>query len=141
MMPDSLQRIELGRISRQIVNLQVCPVLFEPRPDVFVFVVRRIVLNEINLAREIASQNSFQISDVRVGAEDFLKMIKKPGTVKLDGPEDFQGVSLPRGRDLRLRGDSGPRLIKGGVLSEAGFVLEEEGRSFAFGFFLRLGYS
>ena len=33
-----------------------------------------------------------------------------------------------------------PGLVEGGVLAKAGFVFEENGRLFALGFFLRLGY-
>lgn len=70
----------------------------------------------------------------------FSKRYKEAKGVKLDGAEDFEGVSLPGRRDLGLRAAARPGLVEGGVLAEAGFVFEEDGGLFALGFFLRLGY-
>lgn len=112
----------------------------KPRPHVFVFVVRCIVLNQIDFLREIALQNSFEIHDVCFGIEDLLKVVEKSGTIQFDCTEYFERISLPHSRYFWLRTYPRPCSIEGWVLPEARFVFEEDGRSFAFGFFLMLGY-
>lgn len=102
--------------------------------------VRRIVLDQIDFARKVTAQCLFEIVDVGIGIENLLEVVKEPSTVKFDGAKYFQGVSLPCRGDLRLRASARPGLVERRVLAEAGFVFEEDGRLFALGFFLRLGY-
>lgn len=89
MVPDPLQSVELGRVGRQIEDFHVFAMVGKPQPNGFVFVVRRIVLDQINLAREITAQRPFEILDVGLGVEDLLEVVKEPGRIKLDGAEDF----------------------------------------------------
>lgn len=89
MAPDPLQRVELGRIGRQVEDFHVFSVVGKPQPNGFVFVVRGIVLDQIDLARIVTAQRSFQILDIGLGVENLLEVVKKPGRVKLDGTEDF----------------------------------------------------
>ena len=138
-MPDSLQRIEVGGIRGEIVDLDGGAVVGEPRPDTPVFVVGGVVVDEVNLAGEVAAQNPVQVLDVGLGIEDRLEMVEEPGAVQLDGAEEFEGPPLARGRDFRLRAYPGPGLVEGGVLPEGGFVLEEEGGPFGLDFFLMAG--
>lgn len=84
-------------------------------------------------------QNLFQVPDVGFGGEDVLKLIKEPGTIKLDRAEDFEGIALTHGWDFRLTSYSGPGLVECRVLSEAGLVPKKDGRPLAFGFFLISG--
>lgn len=102
--------------------------------------VRCVVLDEIDFLGKVTPQSPFEIIDVGSGIENLLEMIKEPSTVKFDGAKYFQGVSLPCGGDLWLTASARPGLMERGVLAEAGFVFEEDGRLFALGFFLRLGY-
>lgn len=83
----------------------------------------------------------FQIHKVRCGIEDRLKMVQEASTIQLDRPENLERVSLSCCRYLGLGTYPRPRAIEGGILPEARFVFEEDSRSFALGFFLRLGYS
>lgn len=96
-------------------------------------------MDQIDFARKVTAQRFFQILDVSLRIEDLLEVVKEPSRIKLDGAEDLQGVSLSRGGDLRLRASACPSPVERGVLAEAGFVFEEDGRLFAVGFFLRLG--
>ena len=102
--------------------------------------VRGIVLDQIDFAGKITAQCPFEIVDVGIGVENVLEVIKEPSAIKFDGAKYFQSVSLSCGRDLWLRTSARPGLVERGVLAEAGFVFEEDGRPFAFGFFLRSGY-
>jgi len=80
------------------------------------------------------------IVDVGFGVENALEVIKEASAVQFDGAKYFQGVSLSGSGDLWLRAPARPGLVERGVLAETGFVFEENGRLFALGFFLRLGY-
>lgn len=139
MVPDSLQGIELRRVRGEVVNLDVFAVIREPGPDIPIFVVGGVVLDEMYSARAVMTQDSFQVLDVGLGIEHRLELVEKPGGVQLDGAEDFEGVALARGGDFRLRPYPGPGLVKRGVLAEGGLVPKEEGRPFAVGFFLTSG--
>lgn len=97
-------------------------------------------MDEIDFPGIITSQDLFEIPDVRIGVEYFLEMIQEPRAIQFDRAKDLQGIALAGRRDFRLRADRRPSLVKGGILPEAGFVLEKDGRSFAFGFFLMSGY-
>ena len=101
--------------------------------------IRGVVLDEIDFPRKIAAHGFFEIFDVGVGSEDPLEVVKKSGAVQCDDTEYLQGVSLPCGRNFRLSADAGPGLVEGGILSEAGFVFEEDRRFLALGFFLMSG--
>ena len=102
--------------------------------------IRRIVLDQINFAGTITAHRPFEILDVGFGVENRLEVVKEPSAVEFDGAKYLQGVSLSCGGDLWLRTPARPGLVERGVLAEAGFVFEEDGRLFALGFFLRLGY-
>ena len=102
--------------------------------------IRRIVLDQINFAGTITAHRPFEILDVGFGVENRLEVVKEPSAVQFDGAKYLQGVSLSCGGDLWLRTPARPGLVERGVLAEAGFVFEEDGRLFALGFFLRLGY-
>ena len=139
MAPDSLQRVELWRVGREIVHLDVSAVIREPGPDLPVFVVGGVVLNEMYSARNVMAKDSFQVLDVGLGVEHLLELVEEPGGVQLDGAENFEGVALAGRGDFRLRPYPGPGLIEGGVLAEGGLVPKEESRPLGFGFFLTLG--
>jgi len=97
-------------------------------------------LDQIDFAGKVTAQYPFEIVDVGIGIENLLEVVKEPSSIKFDGAKYFQGISLSYGRDLWLRPSARPRLVERGVLAKAGFVFEEDGRLFALGFFLRLGY-
>jgi hypothetical protein len=97
-------------------------------------------LDQIDFAGKVTAQCPFEIVDVSIGVENLLEVVKESSRVEFDGAKYFQGVSLPRGGDLWLRASARPCLVERRVLAEAGFVFEEDGRLFALGFFLRLGY-
>jgi hypothetical protein len=86
-------------------------------------------------AGKVLAQHLSQVLDVGQSVEHRLELVKKPGRVQLDGPENFEGVARASGGDFRLRPYPCPCLLKGGVLAEGDLVLEEDRRPFAFGFF------
>lgn len=102
MVPDSLQGVELRRVGREMVHLNVLAVIREPGPDLPVFVVGGVVLNEMDSPRKVMTEDSFQVRDVGWGIEHLVELVEKPGGVQLDGAEDFEGVTLARGGNFRL---------------------------------------
>lgn len=140
MMPDSFQRIELGRVFGQVEDLDESTVFGKPHPHVAVFVVRCVVLNQEYFPGIVASQDLLQIPDVCHSTENCLKVIKESRTIQLDGTKNLQRVSLPRRGDFWLRTTARPSAVEGGILPEARFVLVEECSPFALGFFLIFGY-
>lgn len=138
--PNSFQGIEIWRICWEIGDLDIFAMIAKPIPYGAIFVIRRIVLDEINFLREVTVQNYFEILDISLRVEYILKMIQEAATVSFDGPEDFERVALTHAGNFRLVTYSCPCLMKSWVLPETGFVLEEDSCFFAFGFFLISGY-
>jgi hypothetical protein len=63
-MPDSFQGVEFGGVSWQVVDLDIFAMMGKPVPDVPVFVVGSIVLDEVDFAGKIAANESLQVEDV-----------------------------------------------------------------------------
>jgi hypothetical protein len=121
------------------VNLDVLAMSRKPIPNLPVLVVRGVVLDQINFARKVASNQPLQVDDIGRSIEDFLKMIEEAGCIELDGAENFQSLPLSSGGNFGLASYPCPSLVKRRVLPEGGFVFEEDGGSFALGFFLMSG--
>lgn len=89
MVPNSLQGVELWRVGREVEYFHVFAMVRKPQPNGLVLVVRSIVLDQINLARKITAQRSFEILDVGLGVENLLEVVEEPKCIKLDGAKDF----------------------------------------------------
>lgn len=81
MMPNSLQGVEIGRIGREIEDFDLWTMIAEPIPHGPVFVIRSVVLNEINFLREVTAQDFLEIMDIGLSVEDFLKMVKESSAI------------------------------------------------------------
>ena len=138
-MPDSFQSIEFWGVRRQIVNLDVSAMGGKPLPYLSILVVGSVVLDQIDFLGKVASNQPLQVDDIGRSIEDFLKMVKETGRIEFDRAKDFQSLLLPGGGNFGLASYPRPGLVESGILSESGFVLEEEGGSFASGFFLMSG--
>jgi hypothetical protein len=66
-------------------------------------------------------------------------MVKETAGIEFDRAKNFQSLLLPGGGNFGLASYPRPGLVESGVLTESSFVLEEEGGSFASGFFLMSG--
>jgi hypothetical protein len=71
------------------VNLDVLAMSRKPIPNLPVLVVGGVVLDQINFARKIASNQPFEVDDIGRSIEDFLKMVEETGRIELDGAKDF----------------------------------------------------
>ena len=59
------------------MNFQPASVCFEPFPDSSIFMIRSIVLNEMNLAAMIDSGDPLEKPKVGLGIEDFIPIIQE----------------------------------------------------------------
>lgn len=112
----------------------------KPIPDLPVLVIRSIVLNQIDFLGKVTSDQPLQVNDIGLRVEDLLKMVKETAGIEFDRAKDFQCLLLPSGGNFGLASYPRPGLVESGVLTESGFVLEQEGGSCASGFFLMSGY-
>jgi hypothetical protein len=138
-MPDSFQSIEFWRVRGQIVDCDVSAMGGKPIPYLLVLVIGSIVLNQIDFLGKVTSDQPFQVNDIGRGIEDWLKMVKETACIEFDRAQNFQSLLLPGGGNFGLASYPCPGLVESGVLTESSFVLEEEGGSFASGFFLMSG--
>lgn len=116
-------------------------IFLKPSPDVLVFMVRGIILNEDRLSWEISgSQLLFQIRSISLCVEDRSALVEKSGRKDVDRSKNFEGLSLACHRDKRLGSTSRPSPMEGGVLTETGFVLVNQTGFLPLGFFLISGY-
>lgn len=124
------------------MDLEPGSILLEPTPDVFVFVIRSIVLNQMDALRSAGSIGARQMVEkakIGVRVEDGVSAIGKLCGTDFDRAENLDALSLPRNRDQGLVPHLRPCLVERGVLSETGFVFEENESTFLDGFFLMLG--
>lgn len=61
----------------------------KPIPNLPVLVIGGVVLDEIDFARKVASNQPLQVDDIGRSIEDLLKMVKETGRIELDRAKDF----------------------------------------------------
>jgi hypothetical protein len=71
------------------VNLDVSAMSREPIPNLPVLVIGGVVLDEIDFAGKVASNQPLQVDDIGRSIEDLLKMVKETGRIELDRAKDF----------------------------------------------------
>ena len=111
----------------------------EPLPYVGVLVVGGIVLNQNGSTPPVAPRQLFQEGEVGGGVEDGVLPVMEAGVPQLDGAQDLDALALSRDWDFGRLTDAAPGGMQRGVLTEAGFVGENQRPAFVLGFFLRFG--
>ena len=71
------------------MNLDVSAMSRKPIPNLPVLVIGGVVLDEIDFAGKVASNQPLQVLDIGRRIEDLLKMIKETGRIELDRAKDF----------------------------------------------------
>jgi hypothetical protein len=61
----------------------------KPIPNLPVLVIGGVVLDEIDSAGKVASNQPLQVDDIGRSIEDLLKMVKETGRIELDRAKDF----------------------------------------------------
>lgn len=71
------------------MNLDVSAMSRKPIPNLPVLVIGGVVLDEIDFAGKVASNQPLQVDDIGRSIEDWLKMVKETGRIELDRAKDF----------------------------------------------------
>ena len=121
------------------MNFQPMPVGLEPCPDLGILVVRGVVLNQNRSLTAVAPSQLFEEAEVGGGIEDGFLAVVEPRAPKFDGAKNLHILAFSGYGDFRRVPDAAPGGVERRVLSEAGFVGEEERPVSRTGFFLRAG--
>ncbi len=139
-LPEALRGIELRRVRWQLVHLKPAAVGGEPFPYLGILVVRSVVLNQNRPRAAIGARQLLQKAQVGVRVEDRLLPVMETRAPQFDGSQDLDALPLAGDRDFRRVPDATPGGMQRGVLSETGFIGEDQRPTLGSGFFLRLGY-
>lgn len=114
----------------------------KPAPDLLIFVVGSVVLDQMNLVLSGFTARGchlFQEAQIRLSIEDRFTTVEECRFLQIDSTEDLDAFPGACHRNQRLEADTGPRLMERRVLPETGFVFKEDVGSFGTRFFLMLG--
>jgi hypothetical protein len=121
------------------MDLQPVAVGLKPTPDLRVLMIRGVVLNENGSAAAVVGSQLMEKVQVGRSIEDQSLRIVEANTPKLDGTQDLDALALAGDRDFRGMADAAPGGVKRRILSETGFVGENQRPVLGAGFFLRRG--
>jgi len=82
------------RIRRQVINFYVFAMILKPLPNIFVFMIRCIILNIKNMLIMILSGNLFQKIQISFSVKNFVTMIIKFCTFYINTSKNFNRLSL-----------------------------------------------
>ena len=122
------------------MHLQPVAIGGEPLPYLGILVVRSVVLDQNGARAAIGARQLLQKAEVGVGVEDRVLPVVETRAPQFDGAQDFDALALSRDGDFRRVPDATPGGMQRGVLSETGFIGEDQRPTLGSGFFLRLGY-
>src|SRR5881296_3195395 len=112
---------------------------FEPTPNVFVLMVRGVVLNQHCATAAIAAAELFQKSSISGRVEYGVLCIVETSTPLIDRAKDLHVFSFSRNWNFRRATHPAPCRMESGILSEAGFVSEYQRPVLRARFFLMSG--
>lgn len=76
------------------MHFEPVPIRFEPAPNIFIFMIRRIVLNQHCAAMAVVATETLQESSIGRRIEDGILSVMKPGAPKFDCAEDLHILAL-----------------------------------------------
>ena len=121
------------------MHFQPMAVGFEPRPDIGVFVVGGVVLNQDRSLAAVSPSQLFEEAEIRSGIEDCVLAIIEPRAPEFDGTENLHVLAFSGHGNFRWAAHPAPGSMERRVLPEAGFVGEDQRPVSRLGFFLRAG--
>lgn len=140
-LPHAFHRIELRRVGRKPVQLDVVPILAKPLFPVLGEVVGRTVVDDQEELRAgVLGDQLLQVDQERLAVEDVGKPVGEVrDLLERHGPVDVSRFAKPEGVDPGLNADARPGLVERPVEPEARLVLERYEASARRGFFLIAG--
>src|SRR5260370_42075501 len=121
------------------MHLQPMPVGFEPIPHLGILMVGGVVLNQDGPLSAISPRQLFEEVEVGGCVEDCVLSIIELCAPEFDGSENLHALTLSSDRNFWRTTHSAPGSVQGRVLSEAGFISEDQRPVPRLGFFLRFG--
>ena len=107
------------------MHFQPLAVGLEPLPDVSVFVVGSVVLNQDCSLVAVSPGQLFEESKIGTGIEDRVPAIVEACTPEFDGPKNLYALALPGNRHFRRATYAAPGGVQRRILPEAGLVGED----------------
>src|SRR5260370_18274135 len=102
------------------MHFQLMAVGFEPRPDIGVFVVGGVVLNQDRSLAAVSPSQLFEEAEIRGGIEDFVLAIIEPRAPEFDGTENLHVLPFSRHGNFRWAAHPPPRSLQRRALPETG---------------------
>ena len=107
------------------MHFQPFAVGLEPLPDVSVFVVGSVVLNQDCSLVVVSASQLFEEAKIGAGIEDRVLTIVEACTPEFDGPKNLYALALPGYRHFRWATHATPGCVQRRILPKAGLVGED----------------
>ena len=134
--PKGFDRIELRTVLGQRAQVKAMAVAPQPCTHLRSTVVSRVVVDQEDFLSSVSLGQAIEKSRVASTFKDVATAVVEAWPVQVDRPKDLLGVPLAGRRNQRLVSAACPRLVEAGVLTETGFIGEEQGGVVLRGFFL-----
>jgi hypothetical protein len=121
------------------VHFQPVPIGLEPAPHLGILVIRGVVLNQDRSPAAIDRGEVMEEGQIRGSFEDAILLVMEAGMPEFDGAQDFDTLPFAADGDLGRMADAAPGGVERRVLTEAGFIGENQRPVLGLGLFLRLG--
>ena len=142
-LPDPFGGIQFWPVGRELKDLQITAIRLEPILGFLLFVIRRVVLNQVDpVTAAIEGGHDHLLQERQIGLPlkiAFRMKIDKPGVVQTHGSENFLCVALPACGNLWLTPPLGPSRMQSGGLPKRSLIGKDNHRPFGFGVFFRFG--
>lgn len=140
LLPDTLDRVELGGVGRQSRKLNAVAVCRKPGFSFGAEVMEgRVVDYEEDFAPRAPCDELEEVQK-RLPVEDRRELVEEPRLLlQRDRAKDVRRLSHPEGVDPRLCADSRPCLVESAAEPEAGLVFEHDDASAGCGLFFIAG--
>lgn len=138
-MPERFDRVELRAVLGQRTQVKAMTVAPQPLSHLGSPVVGRVVVDQEDFLLPVALRQPVEKGRVAATFKDVATPVVEARPVQVEGAKDLLRVPLARRRDQRLVSAACPRLVEARVLTETGFIGEQQGGVVLRGFFLAGG--
>jgi hypothetical protein len=139
-LPDPFGGIQFWPVGRELEDLQITAIRFEPIIGFLLFVIGRVVLNQVDpVTAAIEGRHDHLLQERQIGLPlkvTLLMKIDKTGIVQTDGSENLLRVALPACGNLWLTPTLGPSRVQSESLPKRSLICKNNRRPFGFGVFL-----
>lgn len=138
--PERFNGIELWAVLGQRNQVKAMAVTSQPRLDLGCPMVSRVVVDQEDFLPRIALRQPVEENGVASAFKHLAPAVMEAGAVEVDCPKDLLRVALARRGNQRLLSAARPSLVEARVLTETGFIGEEQRRVARGGVFFSRGY-